>query len=89
MPGVNMYSTTLNNNFAKLQGTSFACPVMAGICALILAQHRKVSNPKTPCKTPQQMMEHLQKYSKKLSSKKETGFGTIKLNELLKSNGET
>lgn len=81
MPGVNIYSTYLNNQFSKLNGTSFACPIMAGICALILAKHRSGPS-KTPCETPQQMMEHLQKYSKKLSSKKETGFGTIDLEGL-------
>lgn len=81
LPGVDIYSTYLNNQFAKLSGTSFSCPLMAGVCALILSKHR--SGPSnTPCETPQQMLEHLQKYSKKLDSKKETGFGTIDLDNL-------
>jgi len=79
MPGVNMYTTHLNNQFCKLNGTSFAAPIMAGICALILSKHRQTQNPTTPCETPQQMMEHLKKYAKKLNGKKETGFGNVDL----------
>jgi len=81
MPGVNIYSTYLDNQFCKMNGTSFACPIMSGICALILSKHR--SGPTTtPCDTPAQMLEHLKKYSKKLASKKETGFGTVDLDGL-------
>lgn len=78
MPGVNIYSTYLNNQFCKMNGTSFACPIMAGICALILAKHRK-SPTSTPCNTPHQMMEHLKKYAKKLNGQNETGFGNVDL----------
>lgn len=78
MPGVNIYSTYLNNQFCKMNGTSFACPIMSGICALILAKHRE-SPSSTPCKTPKQMMEHLKKYAKKLNGQKETGFGNVDL----------
>jgi len=78
MPGVNIYSTFLNNQFCKMNGTSMACPIMSGICALILAKHREAPS-STPCKTPQQMMEHLQKYAKKLNGKNETGFGNVDL----------
>ncbi|MHA2281508.1 MAG: S8 family peptidase [Promethearchaeota archaeon] len=84
MPGVNIYSTYLNNQFCKLSGTSFACPIMSGICALILAKHRQGPS-STPCETPKQMMEHLTKYAKKLENKKETGFGTIDLEGLFSS----
>jgi len=81
LPGVDIYSSFLNNQFCKMSGTSFSCPLMAGVCALILAKHR--SGPSsTPCETPQQMMEHLTKYAKKLQGKKETGFGTIDLDGL-------
>ncbi len=60
---------------------SFACPIMAGICALILAKHREGTS-STPCKTPRQMMEHLKKYAKKLNGKNETGFGNVDLKGL-------
>lgn len=38
--GVNVYSTYLNNTYAKLSGTSMACPALAGIAALIKSDHR-------------------------------------------------
>ncbi len=78
MPGVDIYSCALNNQFGKLSGSSFACPIMAGICALILSKHRESTN-LTPCTTPLQMMEHLKRYAKKLNGKNETGFGNVDL----------
>ena len=78
MPGVDIYSTHLNNQFCKSNGTSFACPILAGICALILSQHRKLGEHiNTPCNTPKQMLEHLSKYTIDLGDKKSVGFGTV------------
>lgn len=37
--GVAVYSTYLNNSYVKLSGTSMACPVAAGVGALIIAKH--------------------------------------------------
>lgn len=45
-PGVNIYSTYLNNQYAVLNGTSQASPFIAGVCALLLAWTRK--NPNLP-----------------------------------------
>jgi subtilisin family serine protease len=86
MPGVDIYSTWIGNTFCKSKGTSYACPMLAGVCALVLSQHRKVDKPKTPCETPKQMVEHLRKYSRSLSdlNKKAVGFGTIDLTEMFK-----
>ncbi len=83
MPGVDIYSTHLNNHFVKSQGTSFACPILSGICALILSSHRGIASPKTPCDTPQQMMEHLKKYAVNLDDPKSTGFGTLDTRKLI------
>lgn len=85
MPGVDIYSTHLNHQFVKSNGTSYACPMLSGICALILSQHRKIENPKTPCETPQQMMEHLEKYAINLGDKKSVGFGTLDTEGLFSS----
>ena len=83
MPGVDIYSTWTENQYIRSKGTSFAAPFMSGICSLILAKHRSTKNSKTPCETPKQMMEHLQKYSVVLGDKKDTGFGTVDLSNLL------
>lgn len=79
MPGVDIYSTWLNNQFCKSQGTSFACPIMSGVCALLLSKHRQTPNSSTPCSTPTQVMEHLRKFAKGLADldKNAVGFGTV------------
>jgi len=43
-PGVNIYSTYLNNQFAVLRGTSQASPFIAGICALLISQDMQNNN---------------------------------------------
>lgn len=78
LPGVDIYSTHLNNQYCSLSGTSFATPLLSGICALILAKHRSLGiQSNTPCNTPKQMLEHLKKYAIKLNGPNTSGFGTI------------
>jgi cell wall-associated protease len=36
-PGVQIYSTTPNNNYENLQGTSMACPATVGVAALVMS----------------------------------------------------
>lgn len=40
-PGVSVTTTFLNGGYAKLNGTSFACPACAGVLALLIAKNRK------------------------------------------------
>lgn len=44
--GVNVFSTFLNNTYAKLSGTSMATPACAAAAALILADARQGPNPR-------------------------------------------
>lgn len=84
LPGVNIYSTHLNQQFVKSSGTSFSCPMLAGVCALILSEHKRLGNKaKSPCNTPKQMMEHLEQYSINIGDKKHVGFGTIDAKQMI------
>lgn len=42
-PGVGIYSTSLNNGYAVLNGTSQAAPFVAGVCALLLSYSRSTA----------------------------------------------
>ncbi len=65
--GVDVYSTYLDNGYAKMSGTSMACPVFAGICALILGAHRareqQGDTPGTPINGVQDMVEHIKRFA--------------------------
>ena len=42
-PGYKIYTTTLNNSFTYVNGTSFATPIVAACAALILAENPKLN----------------------------------------------
>jgi len=56
--GVDVYSTYLNNGYAKLSGTSMASPALAGIAALILADNKQDND---KILTPDELVEKLKK----------------------------
>ena len=55
--GVDVYSTYLNNTYAKLSGTSMACPALAAVGALILAKHKDDGENLTPT----ELKDHLKR----------------------------
>lgn len=82
LPGVDIYSTWLDNGFAKMSGTSFATPILSGICALILSKHRNTKDNGTDCGTPLEMLEHLKKYAVDMNDRNATGFGSINTQQM-------
>ena len=91
LPGVDIYSTYLNNSYSTVSGTSFSAPLLSGICALILSKHRQsgIIN-KTPCDTPKQMMEHLMKFAVDLGEGKNvSGFGTVDVKSMFLEENST
>ncbi len=78
-PGVDIFSTYPNNQYAGLSGTSMATPWAAGVVALMIAKHRKIGG-KTPLHTVEDIREHLKKTSLDLDvagKDPKTGFGLI------------
>jgi subtilisin family serine protease len=78
-PGEDILTTVLNNDYAVMSGTSFACPFAAAVAALCIASHRQFPS-KTPCETPTQVREHLLKTAIDVGAPgwdREDGFGII------------
>ena len=66
-PGVDIYSTWLDQKYATLSGTSMATPFMAGLVALLISKHIKqeLETGQNDCKSVDQIRYHLLKYADK------------------------
>jgi len=56
-PGVDIFSTYMNQQYAKLSGTSMATPMVAGVIALVIAFTRQMGLEPTPDKIIQMIDE--------------------------------
>lgn len=90
-PGVDIYSTWLDQKYATLSGTSMATPFMSGLVALLISKHIKqeLTTGQNDCKTVEQVREHLLKYADKkgVSGHDENwGYGVINPINLINEN---
>ena len=81
-PGVNIYSTYLNNQYAKLSGTSMACPFMAGVVALLISKYKKNNEEYTVDKIKNQLVK--KSNDKGIIGKDESwGYGIVDVHDLI------
>ena len=81
-PGVNIYSTYLNNRYAKLSGTSMACPFMAGVVALMIGKFRQQGKEYTVDKIKEQLIKKSD--DKGVIGKDDSwGYGVVDIYELI------
>ncbi len=81
-PGVEIYSTTPNNTYEDLQGTSMACPIASGVAALVWSYF--------PDLTAQQIRDILNQSSRRFDGLKVTQPGsgnTVPFNQLSLTGG--
>ncbi|MBR5376495.1 MAG: S8 family serine peptidase, partial [Lachnospiraceae bacterium] len=82
---VNDLKTDFNDYYASWEGTSMACPVVAGVCALYISAMK--ANGRTP--KPDEVEEALKKYATKVSSPYKIGVGMVNAAAMLESLEET
>ncbi len=76
-PGANMLSTVpMPAAYAKMSGTSMACPVVAGIAAACLSKHLLAGNQATGLESYRDLQAHLRKTAKDAGPVgQDTGYG--------------
>lgn len=87
-PGVDIYSTYLNNTYCNMSGTSMATPFMTGVVLLLLAKHRAQEQltGENDCRTVEQIRDHLRKYAIDkgyVGKDNQFGYGIIDVEKLI------
>lgn len=79
-PGVDILSTTPNNTYSIMSGSSMSAPWLAGIVALLLSKHKK-NQGKTPIHTVEDVRNHLKCMATTLEEAG-TGFGFVDVSKM-------
>jgi thermitase len=82
-PGVGILSTYLNRSYKRLDGTSMASPIVAGLAGLLVSQY--------PSLTPAQVQEILEQSADDIGSlgwDEQTGWGRINADQALQTTVE-
>jgi major intracellular serine protease len=84
-PGVEIISTFPNNQYKAAWGTSFSCPWLSGVVALMLSKHR-FSGGRTPINNVEDVREHLKRFAVDLGSVGKDikyGYGLIDVQSMI------
>lgn len=85
-PGVGVRAAALVSRYAEFDGTSFACPLTAGVVALVVAKHRSRKTHKTPLKDINDLIGHLKAVATVVGGSvapDEQGFGIVRADLML------
>ncbi len=89
-PAVDVLST-VPGGYARMTGTSMACPIVASVVAMVQSKH-KIHGGKTPIRNVKDLRDHLRKTAIDMGPPgrdPHSGFGLINPAKLLYANGET
>lgn len=85
-PGQDILAGIPTNRWARVSGTSFACPYIAGVTALLVSRHKEIDGGKTPLKTHADLLEHLKRDAKDAGTVGKDdayGFGIIDVDSVV------
>ena len=86
-PGVAIYSTYLNNMYARLSGTSMACPFIAGVIALQLSKWKSKGEKRTVDELKQVLIQFSDDKGQ-LGKDNDWGYGIIDTDRMILENAD-
>lgn len=87
-PGVNVRCCNNQGSYGVFNGTSFACPLVAGIVVLMLARHRQMGGGASPLDTFEDLLSHIQKACIPSADADGQGWGLLRADKMEETVGE-